>query len=393
MELDPKDTYRTEGTECLSEDGISSLVSLYQPIVGMDAVMLYLTMHSEGRRQKTLEPHSRLAAILNRSIDEIERARIHLEEMMLVRTYVLKGDSKNSYVYHLNTPLSPSLFLENREFYARLSKALGRKNAELTAGKFMTGMNLNGYEDITRKISHSVLRDYDNEIEFQQVKPRYRFSGEDVSISFDYQSFLEKATNLIFPVELRTQETMKLIGQLASIYGISPDQMLICVSRACNLGTMSFDEEKLKLYCARAKTEVKKVRDPYELPPVSFLQSKQNGAQVTLGDKKILEHLSLDMHFPPEVINVLVEYVLNTSGNRLVPSFVDSVASQWARDGVNDLKSALLQTKKASGYRSTRGPRRNVLPAYYQKKDTASEETISEEEARSVEAQLKRMGK
>lgn len=393
MELDPKDTYRTEGTEFLSEDGISSLVSLYQPIVGMDAVMLYLTLHSEGRRQKTLEPHSRLTAILNRSIDEIERARIHLEEMMLVRSYVLKGDSKNSYLYHLNAPLSPSLFLENREFYARLVQALGRKNAELSAGKFMTGANLKGYEDITRKISHSVLRDYDNEVTFQQVKPRYRFSGEDVSISFDYQSFLEKATNLIFPVELRTQENMKLIGQMASIYGISPDQMLICVSRACNLSTMTFDEEKLKLYCAKAKTEVRKVKDSYELPPVSFLQSKQNGAQVTLGDKKILEHLSLDMHFSSEVINILVEYVLNTSGNRLVPSFVDSVASQWARDGVNDRKTALAETKKMNGYKSGRTPHRNVLPAYYQKPDSASEQKISEEEARSVEAQLQRMGK
>ena len=52
MELDPKDTYRTEGTEFLSEDGISSLVSLYQPIVGMDAVMLYLTLHSPNEHLK-----------------------------------------------------------------------------------------------------------------------------------------------------------------------------------------------------------------------------------------------------------------------------------------------------------------------------------------------------
>ena len=83
----------------------------------------------------------------------------------------------------------------------------------------------------------------------------------------------------------------------------------------------------------------------YYLDKDGVLQSKQNGAQVTLGDKKILEHLSLDMHFSSEVINILVEYVLNTSGNRLVPSFVDSVASQWARDGVNDRKTALAETK------------------------------------------------
>ena len=47
MTLRPKDVYRVEMTENLSEDAISSLVTLYLPLMGKDAVLLYFLLHSE----------------------------------------------------------------------------------------------------------------------------------------------------------------------------------------------------------------------------------------------------------------------------------------------------------------------------------------------------------
>ena len=78
MTLRPKDVYRVEMTDNLSEDAVSSLVTLYLPIIGKDAVLLYLLLHSEGRLQHTQESHSRLFEILNLSADEVETARLHL---------------------------------------------------------------------------------------------------------------------------------------------------------------------------------------------------------------------------------------------------------------------------------------------------------------------------
>ena len=109
---------------------------------------------------------------------------------------------------------------------------------------------------------------------------------------------------------------------------------------------MEFDTERLKIYASKEQPEKKEVKDIYDLPPVSFLQGKQNGAQVSLTDKKILEHLSLDMHLPNVVINVMIEYILRISNNRLNPKFVDMVASEWARDGITTKEQALLETKK-----------------------------------------------
>jgi replication initiation and membrane attachment protein DnaB len=94
------------------------------------------------------------------------------------------------------------------------------------------------------------------------------------------------------------------------------------------------------------KPQEQPAADRYSLSPVSFLQSFQNGAQVTRAEKKILEHLSMDMNFSNEVINVMIEYILKISSNRLNSKFVDAVASEWARDGISTKEQALRETKK-----------------------------------------------
>ena len=178
------------------------------------------------------------------------------------------------------------------------------------------------------------------------MKPRYRFSVDDTTINFDYEKFISSTSPLVYPVELRTTENMSLIGKLATVYGLSVDQMRILVSRCVSLSTMEFNAEKLKILASRTKGEVTKAADVYSLSPVSFLQAKQNGAQVTAADKKLIEHLAMDMHFSNEVINVMLEYILSVSDNRLNPKFVDMVAGEWARDGIETKEQALLETKK-----------------------------------------------
>ena len=127
------------------------------------------------------------------------------------------------------------------------------------------------------------------------MKPNYVFSTEDTTIHFDYERFLAKCTNLTFPVVLRTQENLALIGRLATIYGLSVDRMIILIKECIRLSTMEFDSEKLKVKAARAVSDVTENKDTYDLSPVSFLQSKQNGLPVSYTDKKLVEHLAMDM--------------------------------------------------------------------------------------------------
>ena len=385
MTLRPKDVYRVEMTENLSEDAISSLVTLYLPLMGKDAVLLYFLLHSEGRLQHTQESHSRLFEILNLSADEVETARMHLEEYLLLRTYVQEGETRNSYIYHLNAPLPSESFLSSHEFVSMYIHALGSRQADNTVAKFVSGsISTSGYKDITVSVRRMPEeRFHEASVSFQKVRPRYTFSNEDVDINFDYDHFFATTSDVVFPNILRTRENLELIGKLATLYGLSADRMRILVGHAITLDPPVLDTEKLKNSAARAVPDVTTAKDPYSLPPVSFLMAKQNGAMVSQTDKRILEKLRMEMHFPNEVINIMIEYILKRSDNRLNSRFVDMIAGEWARDGVKTREDAIKETKKNTGVRKKRT---DVLPEYYNASPvrTAADEKATKEEVEEM---------
>ena len=385
MTLRPKDVYRVEMTENLSEDAISSLVTLYLPLMGKDAVLLYFLLHSEGRLQHTQESHSRLFEILNLSADEVETARMHLEEYLLLRTYLQEGETRNSYIYHLNAPLPSESFLSSHEFVSMYIHALGSRQADNTVAKFVSGsISTSGYKDITVSVRRMPEeRFHEASVSFQKVRPRYTFSNEDVDINFDYDHFFATTSDVVFPNILRTRENLELIGKLATLYGLSADRMRILVGHAITLDPPVLDTEKLKNSAARAVPDVTSAKDPYSLPPVSFLMAKQNGAMVSQADKRILEKLRMEMHFPNEVINIMIEYILKRSDNRLNSRFVDMIAGEWARDGVKTREDAIKETKKNTGARKKRS---DVLPEYYNASPvrTAADEKATKEEVEEM---------
>lgn len=67
------------------------------------------------------------------------------------------------------------------------------------------------------------------------------------------------------------------------MYGLSADEMLILVGRCTDNTNNTLDGEKLRstAFVMKAKKPAKKVSDdPYDLPRLAFLQSKQNGVPV-----------------------------------------------------------------------------------------------------------------
>ncbi len=369
MDVRTKDTYRIDRSFGISESMIVSLVTLYQPLIGKDAVNLYLTLASEAVNPHTQETHSRLFALMNSDPDSFDRACAKLEEYMLVRVYKKTMESRNSYIYVLHFPMSAKGFLSTPFFMNRYVNIMGQKQAETTISRLKSReIPTTGYQDITRKVSYSRRDEVKSEVQFSDVKPRYRFAVDDTTIVFDYDSFIRNTSVLVFPAELRTQETMSLIGRLATVYGISADHMRVLVKDCVNLETMEFNSEKLKLMAERSKPDITSAKDPYSLPPVSFLMAKQKGAAVSMTDRRILEHLSLDMHFSSEVINVMIEYILRISDNRLNSRFVDMVAGEWARDGITTKDQAVLETKKQTNRRKN-GRVQVKVPEFIEKQE------------------------
>ena len=75
--------------------------------------------------------------------------------------------------------------------------------------------------------------------------------------------------------------------------------------------------------------------------PHDFLKSKYKGSSPTSRDLKLLEELLEDVKLQPAVVNVLVDYVLKKNNNKLNQAFVETIAGQWKRNGVETAKEAM----------------------------------------------------
>lgn len=395
MELKSSDTYKVISKSNLSSDRLNAFMVLYQPLVGGDGILVYLTLQAEAGNSRVFLEHRRLFALMeNITAETFQRARMRLEACMLLKSYVRKGSDHDSYLYVLNTPMSGSDFFSTSYFSDCYREKVGEKQFSLSRGFLLTSSPVTeGYTDISAPVVNTGKRSFDNETEYVDFKPRYQFRGEDSNlIDFDYDRFLVIASNLVFPPELRTQENMYLIGKLATLYGITPDRMLVLVGRVININTMSFDRQKLEILARREKpAEQGEKHDRYAISPVSFLMSYQKGNAISKADRQMLEYLSNEMKFPNEVINVMIEYILKISDNRLNPQFVGLVSGSWARDGVDTKEKAIAETKKDSSWKPHRQKtvKKVEMPSYWNEKP--EQKTMSDEARKRLMNKLKEM--
>ena len=357
VKLNSKDTYQVIKDDYRDDD--YSLFSLYLPIVGYRSIALYKLLISESYKRVIVENHDRLCILLNISIDDLYEARLRLEEVMLLKTF----NKENKYLYQIISPLSANVFLTNEFLTNELLKAIGVEQYEITATKFLSDkISTIDYKDITSKFVDGISNKFDNEVVFSQIKPIFDFKDiNNEDIDFNYEYFIRNTSDLVFPIEARNETNLRLIGKLATLYGISEDTMSILVGRCSSYENGTLDISKLKVLARRQKPEKTEHEDPYMLSPVAFLQNKQNGIPVTSVDAKLLNYLSLQLNLKHEVINVLIEYVLDINQNKLPKNYVEKIAGEWVRENIDSKEKAIKKTKQTSFSQ----PKTLVLPEYY----------------------------
>ena len=184
----------------------------------------------------------------------------------------------------------------------------------------------------------------------------------------------------IIPQRLRTKENLQRIHELARIFGIDEKTMRRYLSLSIDPSKTRIDFEQLRERVLQARKTKTSKQDPYALSPVAFLQWKQNGMPVSVPDKLLLEKIMVDYKLPNEVINVLIDYALQATDQKFNRSFVEKVASSWARLHIDTKEKAQEQTQP-------RQQTKEDLPSWYQ--DTKQQENdpnLEEEIASMLEA-------
>ena len=127
--------------------------------------------------------------------------------------------------------------------------------------------------------------------------------------------------------------------------------------------------------------------------PYDFIKSKYKTGNPTSSDLSIVSYLLIDLDLKPGVVNVLVDYVLRINNNKLIKSFVEVIASQWKKSGIETVEDAMNiaeEEYKKKKTISTKITKRvvNTTPEWMNKE--IKENRATEEEIKKLESRMKR---
>ena len=346
-----------------------SLLELYQPIIGAQAAILYLTLSTQKKSPDGGNIFKTEQLLKNMALTpgEFYSARRYLEAVGLIRTYETVQEDVRCYIYVIYSPKSPKAFFEDTLFKGLLIMNVGEKEAKRLANKWKVNLTIpEEYHEVSASFVDVYNLDYDD----PSFSKNFGVSilGRDhgrAQLEFNYDlffSFLKENSGI--DTSTFKRKDMKEIARLATLFGLNEKTMaFIVIDEYITDGPVHLDFEKIK---NRAECEIKfsqiknvkesnvsgdselanKIRMMEEVAPAKFLQYLQQGTKPARSDLAIVDSLSKDYGFGNGIINVIVEYVLYKNNNILSKNYCEKIASSLAREGVVTTVDAMNYLKK-----------------------------------------------
>lgn len=395
MDVLPADPYTVIAAGYLHNFHRQVLTMLYQPIIGSQALSLFMTLWSECEQAElhpnTLTHHSLMLGMKS-NLKSIYEQRIILEGIGLLKIYEGVEEGTKRLIYELQSPLDPHSFFEDPILNIFLFKTIGKTQYQRIKNFFSRqAFSKAGYTEISRSFD-SVFQTVTTEqvLEMQQsIQSQTEIDGDSSRIlkeqqpiklsvkmnEFDYDLFLDGLSDSFVPKRSFTLEVKETILKLAFLYGINPIQMKTIVMRALT------DENKINIEALRLEARewyqfqhhealpsiVEKIQPAQHretiknepltqeemliqcfetISPRQYLKEISGGAEPSEADLKIIEEVMLDQKLLPGVVNVLIDYVMIRLDKKLSRNYVMKIASHWARKGVTTVKEAMDLARK-----------------------------------------------
>ena len=415
----PADIYIVINKTILTEIDKKNLISLYEPIIGVTPVSLYLTLWSDLDKRELMSKdynHHHLMTVLKSPLEDIKEARKALEAVGLLRTFYKDEENLKTYVYELYSPLSAYEFFNHPVLNIVLYNNIGSSEYKDLVNFYKKPIfNYNGYEEITNGMDDtfkSASGIYFNNEDVQKVNQ----NKIKISSLIDFDLLLESIPNKVLSKRALNAKNKELINNLAFIYNLDTLKMSELIRLTINEnGLISKDlllKETRKYYeynnsgslptlIYRSQPDHLKSPDGdlsnkgkmiyifENTTPYDFLRSKYKNVNPTGRDLKLLEYLAIELNMTPAVINVLVDYVLRINNNKLTKGFVEAIAGQWVRAGIKTAGEAMAIAEKE--HKKSSKIKKNIkndepLPVWFDKNNEAS--SMSEEEKAELEQLL-----
>ena len=397
---------------------------LYQPLIGSDCISLYFTLWSYLDKLEIMSSewtHHHLMSSLKIKLEDIIIARQKLEGIGLIKTYYKENNGLKNYIYELYSPMSAHEFLTNPILSTLLYNNIGKTEYEKTIKFFKKAqINLDNYINITSSFNQvfETASKTNYEIISDEIKKSNKRKLEIIS-KIDLNDLFALIPEELLNYKSVTKDTKELIHELSFIYNFDNNNLSQIILNSINekkqIDVNILRENARKYYQFENGGKLPSIiyketpdylknntddslesRQVYAFKttsPYDFLMSKQNGGKPTKSELLLIEHLIVDLKLAPNVVNVLIDFVLRINNNKLTKSYVETIATQWKISKIETVEQAMEFARKEHISRNkkqrklTTNKKEEMKPVWFDQKIEVKK--VSEEEKRELEEMLK----
>lgn len=386
--MSSEDSYLVNLASILGGADRTVLVCLYQPLCGYGAISLYFNLwaQAEHYRKGSAFGVDNLLKSMNVTLEELHRFRSKLEGIGLLKTYL--NEELRVYKYELYAPLAPKDFFTHELLGTLFKEIMPKKSYDKIKSSFEIELNDDGnYVDISSKFNDVYNVNFDDISTLKDVissgNNLVDKTTKEIESNFSLAIFLAALNEKKINKSLIGNNFIELLKSMASLYSLDECELCeivsTCIEGYGNNAKINFETFRNRCYSYKKipvidKKDAKKVTDKRlgmarkaemfkELEPFEFLKIKQNNQDASFQDIKLIEDLVYISKLNPEVINVLIDYVMIKQDNKLIYNYVMKIANTLSNMGIKTCEEAMEYFSKIQNSYSSKNNQQSKVQA------------------------------
>ncbi len=404
--LSHSDLYKVELASLIADYDKTTLVDLYMPIIGYEAMSIYFALWSEGAKKHPIKfnQHETFLIRMHMPTGVFVDARKKLEALGLLKTYLKKGDDISVYTYELYAPKTPNKFFNDTLLYGLLIKSIGEKEAIKMKLSFKLDNEKIDGSEISSSFAEVFKPDYNDviykmamNVDNQQLDRKQSL----VDFEFNYDKFIVAIKeNSQISENIFNKKILKEIERLSTLYGIDENTAALDVIDCFDMNRPAGDKIDFKKLTYKFQDEVqypflrKNNDENKEDNTISsntdlgnkinlmemasckeFLKLLQGGKTPVQADLNLIDDLSSKLGLKNGVINAIIDYSLQRNDNKLTRSYVEKVAASVARENIETAYDAMNYLSKSKKRKNSKtSAKKDIEKPIIEEKQTVNED-------------------
>ena len=363
----------------ITSEEIQILTLLYQPIIGPQAVSLFMTLNTLAiRNRETTLTHHILLQLLNINVEEFEQLRHKLEAVGLVQVYLTEEEQHLTYT--LKRPMQAKAFFRDGIINVFLNLKVGNTDYQALKQFFVEETPVPKGQNVSKPFNEMfdttvLLRNTQSLQASPLPNSDKKQTGVELETSFNQELLFTLIKQFGLDDQILSDKLLDQINKIAFLYKLDEHELARLIFDALdsdgfvNLDVFRKQAKQYFQFLNKGKPiEVIEVPSAHQevvanandssisskekqllivlsQHPLDFLKFKQHQKEPVPADRQLVEWLVVDQQMPSGVVNVLIDYVLNISDGRLPKQLVEKIAGEWQRKEIDNTEKAIAQVK------------------------------------------------